>query len=64
MTRPLWLAMGALASLLAVVWFNRLANRNARKPFAPAVSSADYISIFLWIVAAVLGITAAVVRGK
>jgi hypothetical protein len=55
------LAVGAAVSLLGGLWFNSRANKKAKELLAPAVSSADYLSIFLWILAAVLGVAAATI---
>jgi hypothetical protein len=55
------LAIAAIVAFLFGCWWNARANRKAKEPFAPAVSSADYCAIFLWILAAVLGVAAAMV---
>jgi hypothetical protein len=52
------LIIAAIGAFLGGYWWNSRANRKAREPLAPAVSSADYCAIFLWIVAVALTVAA------
>ena len=49
------LAIAAIVAFLCGCWWNAQASRKAKEPFAPAISSADYCAIFLWILAVILG---------
>jgi hypothetical protein len=55
------LAIAAIVAFLCGVWWNSLANRKAKEPFAPPTSSADYCAIVPWILAVILGVTAMMV---
>lgn len=61
-TNPPLLAIAAIVAFLCGCWWNAQANRKAKEPFAPAISSADYCAIFLWILAVILGGVAIVSR--
>ena len=62
MTNSRLLGIAAIVAFLCGCWWNAQANRKAKEPFAPAISSADYCAIFLWILAAILGGVAIVSR--
>ena len=55
------LGIGATVSFLGGLWLTWRANRKAREPFAPVLSKADYLGIFLWILTLVLAAAAVAV---
>jgi hypothetical protein len=57
-----WLLIGAATiAFLAGFWWNSIANKKAKEPFAPPTSAADYCAIFLWVLATALLVMAVMV---